>query len=332
MSFLFDEIRWCPLARLREHAFLLIIKSMKKFLPVFVILAGTFAPTAFAGMFTMWDDNDCCWSDKYYTNHTRFSVSWIEGGWWNFFSFGQEMYAPDHRLDKIPPRDDHPYCGFLYASIGMAGVSEESYISAEYQLGVVGPAAGAHGTQDAYHDLISIENLGGWDTQVENQLGLNILIEAGKRFVLTGKLRESYASDLMVRGFVSLGTVRDLASLGVQYRFGKNLPADLGYRSMRQATSALVVPEESRDFWYAFVDFHLDAVAYDVTMGGEMLHDYDVTDITPYPFSFELSVGFSMMINGRYLISVAEHFRRKDFPDADQLYFAYTGARLSIIF
>ncbi len=290
-----------------------------------------------SSVFSIWDDNDFRWSDKYYTNHTRCSFSFADeknSGRTYFASFGQEIYSPANHNTLAAPRGDHPYCGYLYLSGGLTEFfAPDRYFSVELQAGVIGPSSGAHGTQRDYHNLIGEAPLSGWGSQVRDQPGINLQLELGQRFVLAGTPGDGYASDLLTRQYLSLGTVRDVASLGVQWRWGKNLPRDLGYRSMRYTTASVFVPAETKNYYYAFVDFHVDAVAYDVTLGGEMLRDFrDDTGITPYPFSFELSFGVAVLFGERYLLTVGEHFRRKDFVSADHLYFAYTGARLSFVF
>lgn len=310
---------------------------MKKILTAAAFFAGTIAPV-FAGTsaLTFWNDNDMRWSDKYYTSHQRISFSTTENlpeYGFAFFSLGQEIYAPKERYTPAAPEKDHPYCGFAYLSAGMGGADDNVFFSYELQAGVVGPAALGREVQNEWHHFIDIDRLSGWDSQVKNQVGINLLLECGGRRMLAGTLRDGWASDLTLRGFASAGTVRDVFSIGAQWRWGKNLPADLGYRSMRQGTSGIFVPKETKDYWYLFADFHADAIFYDVTMGGELLRHYDdSTDITPYPFSFELTLGFSAFVGKRFLISVGESFRRKDFVSADKLYFAYTGVRISCVF
>lgn len=304
--------------------------ALRLFFPAALLAA---LPAA-ADTFSAWDENDFWghWSDKYYTNHTRFAYTHDSEGTPEthyFFSFGQEMYTPADMISYTAPANDHPYAGFLYVSAGIAQNTDDVLRSVELQVGVVGPSSMAHGCQREYHKLIHEIYPNGWDSQIKDQAGINLLSETRMRQVLSGRLGEGYASDLIMRGFFSLGTVRTQLSGGMQIRHGINLPRDFGFATMRQSTSLVLKPEVPASL-YVFADFQADLNIYDVTLGGELLRESH-SDIYAYPLSAEFTVGIAA-VYGNWSAMLFQSFRSRDFSSADKHFFAFGGIRLSYSF
>ena len=305
------------------------------------LASGTLAPAApalaYDNVFTIWDENDFwgAWSDKYYTNHTRFGITHSpecsDVPSLVFGSIGQEFYTPRHKSAPAAPADDHPYAAFLYASYGTAFYDQNLLVAGELQLGIVGPSALGHGVQRAWHKMIGEPVPEGWDSQIKDQLGVNGLFDIRQRVVFSGDyLPESgFASDAIFRAFASLGTVRTLASVGAQIRFGQNLASDFGFAPQRQSTS-FVIPANGKTSVYGFVDLQCDALAYDATLGGKFLRGND-SDIYAYPFAAEATVGFGVNY-GRWAFVFFQSVRTKDFSDADKNFFAFGGFRVSTSF
>ncbi len=304
-------------------------------LPVALVPAVClFALPATADTFSAWDENDYwgSWSDKYYTNHTRFGYTYdsvSSPGEHYFFSFGQEMYTAADRTASVPPANDRPYAGVFYVSAGFAQSNANLLNAVELQLGVTGPASGAAKSQHNYHSLIDEYTPAGWDSQVKNQAAVNLLSETRMRTQLSGNPGEGYASDAIVRGFFSLGTVRTQLSGGVQFRYGINLPQDFGYVPMRQSTSVVLKPNTPASF-YVFADFQADLNVYDVTLGGELLRKHE-SDIYAYPLTAEFTIG-ATAVYGNCSVTFFQSFRSRDFSSADSPFFAFGGLRLSYSF
>lgn len=285
--------------------------------------------------FSAWDENDFFgfWSDKYYTNHTRFSIHAFDDSEKNpkvfWFSFGQEFYTPDNKTAQICPPRDHPYAGYLYAAFGHARSLEKETVmlAGELQLGVVGPEAMGHGVQRDYHNFINEGVPKGWDSQIGNKFVATGIVDARKRFMLTGTLAEGYAADIIPRGFISFGNVRTMGSLGVQFRWGFNLPHDFGQTQMRQSSGALFEPSISKSFYF-FADFQGDAIGYDVTLQGEGKNYKN--EISVYPLAAQATFGISA-IYGNFMFTFHQTFRTKDFTSQKNP-FAYGGVRVSYFF
>lgn len=291
-------------------------------------------PALFADTFTAWDENDFFghWSDKYYTNHTRFAYTYEPEETPDrryFFSIGQEIYTPKARYVSVPPADDHPYAGFLYGSIGFSQNDETKLLSTELQLGILGPSALGKQIQRDYHKLIDADIYDGWDTQIKDQPGINLLSEYRFRMMLSGTLCEGYAGDMIIRGFASLGTVRTQFSGGAQVRYGLNLPKDFGYTSLRQGTSVVFSTDVPVSI-YAFADVQADLNLYDATLGGEWFRSH-YSDVYVYPLAVEATIGIAASY-GNWSAMVFQSFRSRDFSSADKAFFAFGGIRISYSF
>ncbi|MCK9563175.1 MAG: lipid A deacylase LpxR family protein, partial [Bacteroidales bacterium] len=131
-------------------------------------------------------------SDGHYTSGVR--LSWIpgsadtprwaediarripgfprEGQVLHGYSFGQNMYTPTDIEVEDPPRDERPYAGWLYATIGLAAETGRQLDQVVLTVGIVGPASLAEKTQKLVHKLVDSDEPRGWDTQLRNEPGI----------------------------------------------------------------------------------------------------------------------------------------------------------------
>lgn len=296
--------------------------------------AGT--PLAARRAFSVLDDNDFFgfWSDKYYTNHTRFALTLgadtlpdgISRQW--FFSFGQEIYTPKDRPATVPDPRDHPYAGYLYASSGTALHDENFAIFQEIQLGVTGDWAFAGDVQREYHRLINEVIPAGWDTQIHNRVVGQAIGEVRRRVALSGECGSGRGGvDLILHGFGGLGNLRGVFTAGTELRAGWNLPKDFGVMSLRQSSSAILDPQVDASV-YGFFDLSADAVLWDKTLTG---NNGDGSDIYAYPLAAQLSVGVCAVYDC-FALSLFQTFRTKDFSSQDHHFSAFGGFKFSVFF
>jgi lipid A 3-O-deacylase len=112
---------------------------------------------------------------------------------------------------------DRPYAGLIF--LGHFKISNDEKkrqrLTAELDLGAMGPCAKCEEEQKGIHRmLVNIQPLG-WEFQVSNDLMLNYRLRYEK-----GLLQVSYA-DLNGMAEVNAGTVYDNLGLGAQFRLGK---------------------------------------------------------------------------------------------------------------
>src|SRR3546814_6465678 len=70
------------------------------------------------------------------------------------YAFGQSMFTPNDITDRNPPRDERPYAGWLYGSIGIVSDTGSRLDNLQLTLAIVGPYSGAKDTQKYVHEQI----------------------------------------------------------------------------------------------------------------------------------------------------------------------------------
>lgn len=210
-----------------------------------------------AGVFTFYFENDAIdGTDEHYTNGTKLSwmtadlSEWGQRGWRqglltllpfinregtqkNFgFSLGQNIYTPENISASIPDPTDRPYAGWSYLEFSFVSKTNRRVDIISLQAGMVGPSSMAEQTQRLVHEWINSKEPKGWDYQLRDEFGVNIIYE--RRYRAYGRaLGETLGIDFIPHGGFSLGNVQTYANLGATLRFGLNLPSDFGVQLAR---------------------------------------------------------------------------------------------------
>lgn len=279
------------------------------------------------GTFTFTYENDLlAGTDRYYTSGFQFgwrstpmeASSWSaalpgfilpEGGSLRWgLGLGQNIFTPDDTLARNPDPTDRPYAGWLYATISLSSTTATSYGSVELQLGVVGPSALGEQTQNNVHDFMNIDRAYGWNYQLKDEPGVNLVATRQWRFN-----SEPVWDDVSV-GFVpsltaSLGNVQTYASAGLMVRAGNDLTADFGPPRMRPSVTSSAFYEADRRWgWYVFAGFDARAVAHDIFLDGNTWRDSRHVD--KEAFVGEASAGFALFTPiGRVTLTYAARTR-----------------------
>lgn len=224
------------LRRMRTALLILLLAASR---PVRAVeLRSPFPTGAEAGVFSLLEENDKFSSDnqdRYYTQGLRMVVN-HENGF--YAALTQEINTPADTVSANPPFDDQPYSAALYFSYGHGRVLERGgrrdvLFVWEFQLGVVGPAAGGPTIQNSVHRLIGVPAAEGWETQQPNELVANLNLDFRKRFELPGG--RPGLRDLIVRAGAELGTIRTEFIVGGQVRWGRGLGRSWGNTTIRQS-------------------------------------------------------------------------------------------------
>src|SRR3546814_7338852 len=91
--------------------------------------------------------------------------------------------------------------------------------------------SGAREWQDRGHDVSGIDRVRGWDHQLHNEPAVQFAIERKYKRFAEGAIRPGWGHDLVASHAVRLGNIETAASVGLEGRFGWNLPNDFGSRS-----------------------------------------------------------------------------------------------------
>ncbi len=192
-------------------------------------------------------------------------------------SFGQKIFTPEDIDTRDPDPDDRPYAGWLFGAATLSSNTDTIYNALELQLGVVGPAALGEQAQNNTHDILGIDRAFGWDFQLNNEPGANLVATRLWRFNLP--LDEDRPRGLAV-GLVpnlqaSVGNVQTYGAAGFMLRAGRDLYADFGPPRQRPAVagSAFVQPVPDRVGWYVFAGVDGRVVGRDIFLDGNTFTD-----------------------------------------------------------
>jgi lipid A 3-O-deacylase len=159
------------------------------------------------------------------------------------FSIGQNIYTPDdtRRTDLI--KDDRPYAGISYASIGFISKNTKRMDTIEVDGGIVGPHSYADKVQNDFHKFFGERESKGWDNQLKDEIIFNLFFERKWR-ALFSDLGKGLAYDLIPHAGFAAGNMLTAGALGGQMRFGLNLPNDFGTLLIRPGSDTNAPTDE----------------------------------------------------------------------------------------
>jgi lipid A 3-O-deacylase len=288
------------------------------------------------GSFTAYTENDKYFAgtDEHYTNGFKFSalsadlsnqLRFLDGlvggdhprklG----LSVGQNIYTPEDTQATALIPNDRPYAAWLYVGASFqvyrppateGGLARLDVF--EVTAGVVGPAALGREVQNGFHRLIDVEEAQGWDNQIKNEPGLNLVYERKYRFA-TRNARTGWGADFIPHAGVSLGNIFTYANAGFEVRAGHALPADFGSNLIRASGDSNALARRPFSlFLFAAVDGR--AVARDITLDGNTFRDS--ADIDKKHFVADLYAGLGLGTT-HWQLTYAQAYRTLEFRGQD---------------
>jgi len=212
----------------------------------------------------------------------RDSLLFPEGGEarWGL-ALGQKIFTPTDIERRNPDPRDRPYAGWLYGALSLTSYTPRQYGGLELQVGVVGPSALGEQVQNNVHDFMNIGRALGWDFQLKDEPGVNLIAyRQWRQNWATGF--EGMSVGIVPNAAVSLGNVQTYASAGILFRFGNALDVDFGPPRILPAIagSAFYRPD-SRWGWYAFAGVEGRAVGRDIFIEGNTWRESRGQDLEP---------------------------------------------------
>jgi lipid A 3-O-deacylase len=211
-------------------------------------------------------------------------------------SLGQNIYTPEDTNTPLYQPNDRPYAGWLYVGVAFqvyhppATAGDTARLDVfEVTAGMVGPAALGREFQNNFHDLINVERANGWDNQIKNEPGINLVYERKYRYS-TANARTGWGADFIPHAGVSLGNIFTYANAGFEVRAGYALPADFGSNLIRASgDSNALVRRPLSVFVFAATDGR--AVARDITLDGNSFRDSASIDKKHFVADFYAGLG-----------------------------------------
>lgn len=232
-------------------------------------------------------------------------------------SFGQLLFTPQNRyVEELIP-DDRPYAAWLYTGMGYHARTADSLHSLEVDIGMVGPAALGRQAQDLIHEIGGWDKWEGWDNQLNNEPGLQIVFERKHRNLLQVGGGSGLAADFITHWGASLGNVATYANAGVEFRLGLNLPDDFGTSTLRPGGDnyAPGAATEGPLRLYGFVAGDGRAVARNLFLDGNTFRDSHSVDSRT--LVADLAVGVVLDWQ-RWRLSYSHVFRTREFEGQDE--------------
>lgn len=199
------------------------------------------------------------------------------------FAAVNQMYTPSDLSKTELIENDRPYAGWTYLEYGVHKSSREDLRSLYLHVGMVGPASKTEEIQEIIHEMTDSTPPEGWDNQLKNELGINLIYVHKWRFVPEplGSFQSAFVP--FVQG--NLGNVSIKAMGGVGTRFGWNIPKDFGVSTLDAGgeVGVLVLDEceNMRKAKWSF-SFNLNgygsAVARDIFLDGNTFRDSHSVD------------------------------------------------------
>jgi hypothetical protein len=191
-------------------------------------------------------------------------------------SLTQLMVTPENIQATGPVYEDLPYAGYLSGSGTLWSWSARSLTGFGLAIGIIGPDSGAKATQSWVHKFTGSTRPNGWD----NQLGTDVIGEIHAfhaRRLFRKKMANSLSQEMSWMSGGKLSNFISSGELGVSWRIGTNLPANL-IPDYAGASSTIGLPgslDSPGPGWAAFIGAGVEVVPYTYLEKQSGRYDYD---------------------------------------------------------
>ena len=189
------------------------------------------------------------------------------------FALSHAIFTPEDISQPVPDPTDRPYAGWLYVSGTAIASDKHTQDILQVNLGVVGPSALGELVQTNWHDMIEEQLPRGWDYQLKDEPGIEII--AQRMALFDGPdLPLGLETDFGAYAGGALGNVRTYAGTGLVGRIGWDLESDFGPPRIRPAlTGAGTFSPDQTLGAYLFAGLDGRAVARDIFLDGNTFKD-----------------------------------------------------------
>ncbi|MCC5814402.1 MAG: lipid A deacylase LpxR family protein [Leptospira sp.] len=229
-------------------------------------------------------------ADHYYTNGARleFNTTAEEGNWnraifggWNSifattnddtkylmgFSLGQEFYTPTNISKADISFGDRPYASRVYAGNSLTTWTENTAVTTELELGMIGPSVGGKTAQKNFHNYIGSPIPQGWDTQIPDSYSVGLRTD----------IRKFHHRFFGTQYNLNVGNIHVDASFGMIFRLG-NVDRRPGPGSSVLQPGQPILKDSEKGYWYFYVNPGVTVKGHDATIQGAMGSDRKFTN------------------------------------------------------
>lgn len=223
---------------------------------------------------------------------------------------GQSMFTPQDLSRTGLIRDDQPYAGWLYGTLGLISDTGVTLDNVALTVGVVGSLSRAEETQKFVHRTIDAPHPYGWDNQLKNEPGINLAYERKWR-ALAEMSPFGIGMDVVPHAGANLGNINTSASVGTTLRLGYDLPSDYGPPRIRPSVpgSDFFIPSRSLS-GYLFTTVEGRGVARNIFLDGNTFRDSPRVDKNPLLASLQIGAAVTY---GSVRLSYTQVFMTPEF-------------------
>ncbi len=194
---------------------------------------------------------------------------------------GQLIMTPRDITSVAPIVNDMPFAGYAY--VGVFWQRESAFAASpgvrtlehvQLDLGVVGPSAKGYQVQKYVHDHFVGRKNPGWRNQIQDEFAAQLYLRRKwclNQDVLGGAHHRDYLWQVIPESTLALGTVYDHLEVGVETRFGVNLPHDFGSPRLTDPGTPEALPQGSSFYVYARGAGRV--VAHNLFVDGSLFHN-----------------------------------------------------------
>jgi len=195
----------------------------------------------------------------------------------NHFKIGQLIYTPSSRYEINPNLYDYPYSGYLFFELSkQKQISENSSFTFGGNIGITGDASLAKGMQNLYHDLVlDLPHLA-WNSQMPQELQINLVANYFKGF----KIEDNVS--ITTKLYSRIGTY--------QIMTGVNFGLLIGDLSWYGFSDNLINNSKNKLSFY--IGSHQEYFFHDYKLEGSLFNEDAPLTMTSNKYRNTLEVGF----------------------------------------
>lgn len=276
-------------------------------------------------------------NDKYYTNGLGFYFTYLNPNSnpkinkkTTTFKINQSVFTPKIRNVALASKVDRPPAGLIFAEIKKNYFYQtEAVMKIGFQIGYVGPNAFAKETQKILHQFIGVDEVQGWQFQIENALAVQTNLMFSKKIPIFKQLQNI---DFHGQSETNLGTVLTGTTLGFSGRIGiKKLLPIFDSNFYGAALNANKSLQKSHSEAYFYVNSGVNYQLYDATFQGSLFNDSSPITFGLIPFRFVGAAGFKYRKNNLNL-SYSFVYQGKEARNAKLTCFYYGSIAVGFLF
>ncbi len=230
-------------------------------------------------------------------------------------SLGQTIYTPETIDAKQLLVDERPYAGWLYLGVAYHLRTKDAERLDQLEtlgvnLGIVGPWALGQESQDLIHDIRGFDKFQGWDNQLKNEPGFQLIYENKRKWLQHSSSGLEY--DLIGHYGGSLGNIAIYANGGAEFRLGWNIPDDFGTSAVRPGGDNSAPDTPAIKDWglHLFISTDARLVAHDIFLDGNTFRSSH--SVSKEHLVADAAIGVSLSYD-EFKLSFARIHRTKEF-------------------